>query len=434
MNVFISAGEPSGDLHGANLIGHLQTRLPRAKFVGFGGPRMKTAGCVLLADMTDLAVMWLLEAIIRLPRFLGLLYRADQYFKTQRPAAAVLIDFPGFHWWIAWRAKAHGIPVFYYGMPQIWAWAPWRVRKLKRLTDFVLCKLPFEPDWLARFGVPAHFVGHPYFDELATRRLDQSFLAACQPTTGFLVTLLPGSRSQEVRANLPLMLATAERLQSSSLDVQFAIASYNDAQRELAESMASACTVPVRLYVGKTAELIEAADACLACSGSVSLELLYHTTPAVVVYRIARWAYALQDRFRLAKYITLVNLLACQDVDRRSATAETVPFPEYLTYSDDVASIACDLRRMLTNSQYRSAVVEQLRRIKYQHAKPGASQRAADFIAEVLRSNGQPMLRPHFRPSSANEGERDELREHSVQENYSKLLKTVRENSLFSPK
>lgn len=400
MEVFLSVGEPSGDLHGANLISQMRNRRPDIGCVGFGGPRMAEAGCELLAEITGFAVMWLWQAVIRIPKFLMLLHQADQYFKTQRPSAVVLVDFPGFNWWVARRAKARGIPVFYYGVPQIWAWAPWRVRKLKRLTDHVLCKLPFEPDWFAQFGCNAHFVGHPYFDELASRQLDQQLIERLREPASPLVALLPGSRTQEVTANLPLMITAAQEVANICDDVRFAIASYNDAQCQLAQEILRDKHAPVQIFVGKTAELIEAADACVACSGSVSLELLYHTTPAIIVYRISRWAYALQDRFRLAKYITLVNLLACQNIDRRTPCSQNVPFPEYLIWKDDTAAIARDLVKLLTDPQYRDGVVEQLRALKYRHAKPGASRRAADYIVNKLSSNATPVLKPHFRSSA----------------------------------
>ena len=144
MQIFFSVGEPSGDLHGANLINALRQRRPDCRFVGFGGPRMAAAGCQLHADLTQLAVMWFARALLSLHRFLGLLWTADRYFRTERPDAVVLIDYPGFNWWVARRAKARGIPVIYYGTPQLWAWASYRVRRMRRYVDHVLCKLPFQ--------------------------------------------------------------------------------------------------------------------------------------------------------------------------------------------------------------------------------------------------------------------------------------------------
>ena len=123
MKIFFSVGEPSGDLHGANLIRELQQHDPGIECVGFGGPRMAAAGGQLLEDLTRLAVMWFARALANLHHFVRLFHVAKRYFRDHRPDAVVLIDYPGFNWWIARAAKRQGIPVFYYGAPQMWAWA-----------------------------------------------------------------------------------------------------------------------------------------------------------------------------------------------------------------------------------------------------------------------------------------------------------------------
>src|SRR5271156_5972342 len=164
MRIFISAGEPSGDLHGANLIQSLRQQRPDLEFIGFGGPRMEAAGARLLYPLCQLAVMWFLRVLLNATTFLKVLSQADRYFRHRRPDAVILIDYPGFHWWLARRARFHGIPVFYFVPPQLWAWAGWRVEKMRRFVDHVLCSLPFEEAWYAERGVKARYVGHPYFD------------------------------------------------------------------------------------------------------------------------------------------------------------------------------------------------------------------------------------------------------------------------------
>ncbi|MEN0111848.1 MAG: lipid-A-disaccharide synthase, partial [Planctomycetota bacterium] len=204
MKVFFSVGEPSGDLHGANLIRALRERSGEPiEAVGYGGPRMADAGARLHYDLTQLAVMGLFEVLRKLPKFFRLKWRAQRYFRDHRPDAVVLIDFPGFNWHIAQVAKRHGVPVYYYGTPQVWGWASWRVKRLRRYVDHALCKLPFEEPWLRERGVNATHVGHPYFDELSTRKLDEAFVRRERDAPGDLVALLPGSRTQEVRANFP---------------------------------------------------------------------------------------------------------------------------------------------------------------------------------------------------------------------------------------
>ena len=135
MHIFISAGEPSGDLHGANLAKALQRSEPGIHCTGFGGERMQSAGVNLLYPMARLSVMWFPHFLNSLDVFLGLLKKADKFFRTLRPDAVVMIDFPGFHWWLARKARKHGIPVIYFVPPQLWAWAGWRVQKIRRFVD-----------------------------------------------------------------------------------------------------------------------------------------------------------------------------------------------------------------------------------------------------------------------------------------------------------
>ncbi len=147
MRLFFCAGEPSGDLHGASLIRSLRRLRPDLEFVGFGGDRMVAAGCHVLYPLCRLAVMWFARVLANAPTFLRLVSEADRFFRHHRPDAVVLIDYPGFNWWMARRAHFHGIPVFYFVPPQLWAWAGWRVEKMRRFVDHVLCTLPFEPPW-----------------------------------------------------------------------------------------------------------------------------------------------------------------------------------------------------------------------------------------------------------------------------------------------
>ena len=208
MRIFFSVGEPSGDLHGANLVRRLH-EMGTVECVGFGGPRMQQAGCELLFDLTNLAVMFVAQVLRQIRTFFRLIDQADEYFATHRVDAVILIDYPGFNWWIARKAKRHGIPVFYYGVPQMWAWAPWRVRKLRRLVDHVLCKLPFEVNWFEQRGCQATYVGHPFFDEVAQHPSDCELMQQWASEDGKRLTLSPGSRDQEVRQALPRLLDAA---------------------------------------------------------------------------------------------------------------------------------------------------------------------------------------------------------------------------------
>ncbi len=317
--IFFSVGEPSGDLHGANLIRQLQEQCPGIQAVGYGGPKMAGVGCQLHADLTALAVMWFARVLAHLHTFLGLIGRADRYFRQHKPDAVVLIDYPGFNWWIARRAKARGIPVFYYSPPQIWAWARWRVKKMRRFVDHVLCGLPFEEAWLRRHGCNATFVGHPFFDEVRRYPYDERFIEEHRGRPGPLVVILPGSRTQEVTHNLRWFLKAAAVIHEKVPGAYFALASFEQHQADIARPLVEQSGLPIEICVGKTPELMRLADCAMSVSGSVSLELLYHTTPTVILYWITPLAYLVQSFFRKVKYITLVNLLATDALEEKGA-------------------------------------------------------------------------------------------------------------------
>jgi lipid-A-disaccharide synthase len=365
---------------------------------------MAAAGCSLHEDLTRLAVMWLLQALLNLHKFWGLASRADRYFRHHRPDAVVLIDYPGFNWWIARRAKAHGIPVFYYGAPQLWAWAGWRVRKMRRFVDHVLCKLPFEESWYRQRGCNATFVGHPYFDQLRTEQLDAAFLERQRSLGGPLVAILPGSRTQEVKSNLGYFLRAAKIIHARVPRVRFAVAAFKPSQAKFVQEALSGSQLPIEIHVGRTAEIIHAADCAMAVSGSVSLELLYHTTPTVILYYVSRLAFFVQTFFRKVRYITLVNLLTTDDLfPKRVATYDPadpvdagVLMPEYLTCDDKSAQVAAHVIQWLTDSAKRSERIAQLAELKEQVGHGGASQRAADYLLNVLDAGRRPVLRTHY--------------------------------------
>jgi lipid-A-disaccharide synthase len=402
--VFFSAGEPSGDLHGANLIRQLQARCHGFQAIGYGGPAMAAAGCRLHADLTALAVMWFARVLLNLHKFWALVVQADKCFQHQRPDAVVLIDYPGLNWWIARRAKAHGIPVFYYAPPQIWAWAQWRVRKMRRLADHVLCCLPFEEEWFRQRGCNATFVGHPFFDEARRHELDEPLVARLRQQAGPLVTILPGSRTQEVTHNFRWFVKAAAHVRAAVPEVRFAVAAFKPHQAEIARQQVSGSGLPIEVFAGKTPELIHAADCCMAVSGSVSLELLYHAKPSVILYWISRPALFVQQFFRKVKYITLVNLLAADELfpddltpfDPGQEGADRVLFPEYLTCEDKSAQIARHVVGWLTDRPARERLIARLMSLKAQVGDGGASARAAEYVLKHVALPSSPVPRPHF--------------------------------------
>jgi lipid-A-disaccharide synthase len=408
MTIFFSVGEPSGDVHGANLIRELRARLPNIEVVGYGGPEMAAAGCKLHEDLTKLAVMWFLRVILNIHNFLLLASRADRYFRHHKPDAVVLIDYPGFNWWIAKRAKAHKIPVFYYTPPQIWAWGSWRIKKMRRFVDHVLAALPFEARWFKEQGCNATFVGHPFFDEVRRQDFDQEFIDRLKKEPGPLVTILPGSRTQEVEHNLSHFLEAAARIRGAVPNVRFAVAAFKPHQAALARDMIAKSDLEIPVFTRKTPELIHAAECCMAVSGSVSLELLYQTKPTVILYWIPAYAYWVQERFRRVKYITLVNLLATDELypaditpyDPNSPDAYRAIFPEYLTCEDRSGQVARHIVSWLLNPGERKQLMERLRELKRRVGHGGASRVAAEYIMNTLREYKTPTPRPHFLPAA----------------------------------
>jgi lipid-A-disaccharide synthase len=373
MRIFLSAGEPSGDLHAANLVHALRARHPHLECVGFGGDRLAQGGCQLLYPLCDLAVVGFVRVLAHATSFLDLVSRADRYFRHQRPDAVVLIDFPGFNWWIARRAHFHGIPVYYFVPPQLWAWAPWRVKKMQRFVDHVLCTLPFEKAWYQERGVSAHYVGHPYFDELLEQSLDRRFLQEQRQRGGRLVALLPGSRNQEVARNWPMMARAAQRIFAERPDTRFLVASYKDAQRQSVEAQARASNLPLETYVGRTPEIIHLAEACIAVSGSVGLELLWHGTPAAVCYQVSSLDLWLAGKLKTAPFISLVNLLAEKEL-----------FPEFLTDRSLHDEMAEQVLTWLNDGSRLQALRAELAALRQRVARPGACERTAEYILATL--------------------------------------------------
>ncbi len=374
MKLFISAGEPSGDLHGSNLAHAITKRDPVAKLVGFGGEKMTAAGVDLIYPLTQLSIMWFGRSIVRLPQFFRLADQAEKMFRQDPPDAVVLIDYPGFHWHIAKRAKAAGLPVYYFVPPQLWAWGGWRTRKMRKSFDTILTALPFEDKWFQKKGLKTHYVGHPYFDELSQQSLDQEFISKIDDGRP-VVALLPGSRNQEVSANFPLMLATAEKILARKPNVKFLVASFNEKQSLAARSFVTGHSLPIEFHINRTKEIIAGADACLAVSGSVGLELMYRGVPSAIVYKYTRLARWVSKQFITCPYISLVNLLAGEEI-----------YPEFLTYNDCSTEMADQLLTWLENPSEAQKIRDRLRTLKDQVAIPGACERAADFLLHKLQN------------------------------------------------
>ena len=399
---FVSAGEPSGDQHAAGLIRELKKRFPDAEFRGFGGPEMQKAGCRIEYDLTGLAVMWFLQAVMNIPLFARLLKKARETFRRDRPDILILVDYPGFNYRLAKDAKAEGIPVCFFVPPQIWAWAQGRIQQTRRDVDFVISPLPFEQKWFRQRGVETVAVPHPFFDEMNAEPLDREFIAriggdGAPP----ILTLLPGSRRSEIAANLPEMARAALLVQKDVPGLRPTVAAYRSSQIPPIREILRREGAPFPVYAGRTRELIASGVCALSVSGSVSIELLALAKPAVIYYRVGRLALWFSRFFRRVKYISLVNLLAadakgesifCQG---RRAPAElsaedrrTVLFPELLTGRDRSADAARCLTEWLTDPAALARRREELERLRALVASDGGKtsfELAADAVSARLK-------------------------------------------------
>ena len=225
----------------------------------------------------------------------------------------MLIDYPGFNWWIARRAKAHGIPVFYYGVPQLWAWAGWRIKKMRRFVDHVLCKLPFEEAWYRERGCNATFVGHPYFDQLRAEQLDAAFierLRSAERAAGGDSARLAHAGSEEQLRLFPEGGRSSSTAACRTRGLPSRRSSRARPRWFATQSPAAACRS--RFTSAGRPRSSTRPTARWPFPARVSLELLYHTKPTVILYYISRLAFFVQTFFRKVRYITLVNLLTTE--------------------------------------------------------------------------------------------------------------------------
>ncbi len=375
MHLFISTGEPSGDLHAANLASAFRRIDPSVRCAGYGGNRFEAAGGELLFRLTDLSVMWFPHVLKPINTFLSLIRQADRYFREQRPDAVILIDYPGLHWWLARRAKTQRIPVCYFVPPQLWAWGAWRIAKMRRYVDHVICSLPFEPAWYQKHGIATQYFGHPYFDELNRQILDASFIHDQRSRPGTIVAVLPGSRQQELKMNWPSFEIAMEQIHARRPDVRFLVGAYSDAQRQALAASASRLQIPVEVHSGRTKEIIKVSEACLSVSGSVGLELLHGALPSIVAYRIRRIDVPYVRFMMKSPHLSLVNLLAGERL-----------LPEFLQSNCPGEEMANQMLRWLDHPTELAGVRNRLESLKERTAKPGACNRVADHIAGLVRS------------------------------------------------
>jgi lipid-A-disaccharide synthase len=244
---------------------------------------------------------------------------------------------------------------------------------VRRSFDHVLCSLPFEAPWYLERGVSqAQYVGHPYFDELERQRLDDAFVKAKRSQRGPIVALLPGSRHGEIERNLETLIGAARRTHAGMPNARFLFACFKPGHRDWIERRLATEHLPAETHLGRTAEIIHLADVCVAVSGSVGLELLYHGTPTVVVYRVNPLYRAISRLVLNVPYISVVNLLAGREL-----------FPEHLTTRDPSALVANQILDWLTNPTAAARMRSELAALRTRVGRPGACRKAAHVIVGI---------------------------------------------------
>jgi lipid-A-disaccharide synthase len=368
LRVFISAGEPSGDAHGAALAKRLRQRCPDIELQGLGGPLMAEAGVALRMDFVQHAAMGVVKVVKRLPFFLRVEAETAEHLRTWRPDVLVPIDYPGFNLRLSRRARRDGIRVCYYVSPQVWAWKPGRIPKVARSVDHMMCLFPFELRIWEGAGLPCTFVGHPLFDELRTRRPSPAFRAG--------LGLLPGSRRQEIEKNLPLELKAARVVAAKDPRVRFALPVALPTLRPLVEGLVRehAPDLPLSILDGKASDVARVAKAALCASGTATLELLHYECPMVVVYQ-ATWTQELLVRpLLVTPWIGLVNVLAQREL-----------CPEFAGAADRSQEIGEVALELLRDGKLRKKVLAGMRALRREVDVKGIHGRAADVVLDVAR-------------------------------------------------
>lgn len=317
--ILLSAGEPSGDLHGAELAGALKRRWPAARLIGLGGSRMAHAGVEVLGDMDKLGVIGLVEALRHLPYHVQLLRRLGQVIHEQKPDLVIPIDYPGLNLRLSRKASRAGIPVLYYIAPQVWAWHRGRARQLARYTDHVAVILPFEESIFRGLGMRASYVGHPLLDTVPVRGSREEFagtlhLSADQP----ILALFPGSRAGEVRRHLELFSRAAKLVQEQYKEVQPVIARSREVPADAYHGVPYPCT-------DDSWELLHHSRAALLKSGTSTLEAALAGTPMVISYRTHPLTYWLARRLVRVEHVGLVNLVANERLFPELLQGEATP-------------------------------------------------------------------------------------------------------------
>ncbi len=369
MKLFIIAGEPSGDLHGKNLLQEIQRRTSDLEVRGVGGDGLAGLGVHLVRHIRDTNFMGFVQVVRNLGKIKQIFRDVKADLLQFKPDAVILIDYPGFNLRIAKFCREQGIKVLFYISPQVWAWKKNRVKKIQRDVDRMFVILPFEKDFYAQEGVEVDFVGHPLLDEIAEggykgKEVREELLGEKQQ----LIALLPGSRKQEITRMLPKML----EVQSDFPDAKFVIAGAPSQEPAFYQELLG--NAEVAILHNQTYELLDAADYALVTSGTATLETALFGVPEVVCYAGSSLSVWLARRLIKVKYISLVNLIMDREVVK-----------ELIQQELNRTNLKAELEKLMDPVQGQQIRQDYLA-LKAKLGNAGASARAAEGMLEFLQT------------------------------------------------
>ncbi|MBI4342753.1 MAG: lipid-A-disaccharide synthase [Candidatus Omnitrophica bacterium] len=370
------AGDPSGDAHAARLMEALRATLPALQFTGLGGPAMRAAGATLLDDLTETAAIGPFDAAKHLGRLAAAKRLLDAHLTARRPDLVILVDFGDYNLpVIAPLAKRHGLRVLYYVSPQLWAWGRWRLRYVRRYVDRMVVFFPFEEAWYRREQIPVTWVGHPLLDAARPSMPREEAMARFQLNPWRrTVGLLPGSREREVDRHLPVLLASARRIAWHMPGVQFLLPKAPGISSERLRDAVARERLDVHLATeGSASDALQLMEAAIVASGTATLEAALCEVPMAVVYRTSwptYWAARLVVR---VPHIALVNVVAGREV-----------VPEFVQRRAHPERIAAAVVALLRDEERAGAMRAQLREVNARLGPPGAVERAAAAVLEML--------------------------------------------------
>ena len=378
ISLLLSAGEASGDMYAARLATALKQRADLEIF-GMGGPQMRAAGVDIVTDYSEVAVVGITEILSHLPSLIRAMRRLVSEAERRKPAFAILTDFPGFHLRLARKLKPRGIKNIYYICPQFWAWRPWRVRIVRRRFAQALCIFPFEEKFYGDAGVPVKFIGHPLVGAVHAS-LDRAAFCREQNLNPQkpIVTILPGSRAAELRQHLPIIREAAQRIFRES-QAQFVLAAAPEINVATLR-VAWPAELPVKIVVGQTYNALASADAAIVSSGTATIEAALLDVPMVVIYRLTPLTAALAKPLVRTPFFSMVNLIA----GKRAV-------PELIQNDFTPERVSAEVLRVLNDQSAREAIRRDLAEVRHRLGPPGAIDRAADAILQLLSTeHGKP--------------------------------------------